>query len=45
MSVPPPVPPARCLPIDWGELVQVQDDREAVQVSPDELPGIDIHSL
>jgi hypothetical protein len=29
----------------WGELVQAHDDREAVQVSPDELPVIDIHSL
>jgi hypothetical protein len=25
--------------------VQAHDDREAVQVSPDELPVIDIHSL
>jgi len=25
--------------------VQLHDDREAVQVSPDELPVIDIHSL
>jgi len=25
--------------------VQIHDDREAVQVSPDELPAIDIHSL
>jgi hypothetical protein len=32
-------------PTDWGELVQAHDDREAVQVSPDELPVIDIHSL
>jgi hypothetical protein len=30
---------------DWGELVQAHDDREAFQVSPDELPVIDIHSL
>jgi len=36
----------RCRPpIDWGKLVQTHDDREAVQVSPDELPVIDIHSL
>jgi hypothetical protein len=42
---PPPVSPARGPPTDWGELVQVHDDREAVQVSPDELPVIDIHSL
>jgi len=25
--------------------VQAHDDREAVEVSPDELPVIDIHSL
>jgi len=25
--------------------VQIHDDREAVQMSPDELPVIDIHSL
>jgi hypothetical protein len=42
---PPPVSPARGPPIDWGKLVQTHDDREAVQVSPDELPVIDIHSL
>ena len=32
-------------PTDWVEFVQVHDDHEAVQVSPDELPVIDIHSL
>ena len=42
---PPPVSPARGPPTDWGELVQTHDDREAVQVSPDELQVIDIHSL
>ena len=42
---PPPVSPAGGPPIDWGKLVQTHDDREAVQVSPDELPVIDIHSL
>ncbi len=42
---PPPVSPARGPPTAWGELVQMHDDREAVQVSPDELPAIDIHSL
>ena len=42
---PPPVSPARGPPTAWGELVQMHDDREAVQVSPDELPVIDIHSL
>jgi hypothetical protein len=30
---------------DWGELVQVHDDREIVQGRIDELPAIDIHSL
>jgi len=25
--------------------VQIHDDRETVQMSPDELPVIDIHSL
>jgi hypothetical protein len=43
--VPPLISPARGPPTDWGELVQAHDDREAVQVSPDELPAIDIHSL
>ena len=42
---PPPVSPARGPPTAWGELVRMHDDREAVQVSPDELPAIDIHSL
>ena len=42
---PPPVSPARGPPTDWGELVQADEDREAVQGSPDELPVIDIHSL
>jgi len=42
---PPPISPARGPPADWGELIQAHDDREAVQVSPDELPVIDIHSL
>jgi hypothetical protein len=36
---------ARGPPTDWGELVQIHDDREAVQASPQELPAIDIHSL
>jgi len=45
MSVPLPVSPARCLPIDWGELVQVHDDRTIFQASSDKLPAIDIHSL
>ena len=42
---PPPVSPARGPPTDWGELVQVHDDRDIFQTSPDELPAIDIHSL
>ena len=42
---PPPLSPARGPPTDWGELVQVHDDREAVQERIDELPVIDIHSL
>jgi len=42
---PPPLAPARGPPTDWGELVQVHDDRAIFQASPDELPAIDIHSL
>jgi hypothetical protein len=42
---PPPVSPARGPPTDWGELVQVHDDRAVFQASPDDLPAIDIHSL
>ena len=42
---PPPLAPARGPPADFGELVQVHDDRDVVQASPDELPVIDIHSL
>ena len=42
---PPPLSPARGPPPDWGELVQVHDQRAVVQPSPDELPAIDIHSL
>ncbi len=40
-----PLAPARGPPIDWGELVQVHDDRAIFQASPDELPVIDIHRL
>ena len=36
---------ARGPPTDWGELVQVHDDRAIFQASPVELPDIDIHSL
>jgi hypothetical protein len=43
--VPPPISPARGPPTDWGKLVQADDDREAVQLSPDELPAVDIHGL
>ena len=42
---PPPVSPARGPPADWGEFVQIHDDRDAFQASPDELPAINIHSL
>ena len=42
---PPPVFPARGPPADWGELVQVQDDRAIFQGRIDELPVIDIRSL
>jgi hypothetical protein len=42
---PPLLSPARGPPTDWGELVQVHDDRDVFQASPDELPVIDIHSL
>ena len=41
----PPVSPARGPPTDWPDLVQVHDDRDVFQASPDELPAIDIHSL
>jgi len=42
---PQPISPARGPPTDWGELVQVHDDRASFQASPVELPDIDIHSL
>ena len=42
---PPSVSPARGPPTDWGELVQVHDDRAIFQAPLDELPVIDIHSL
>ncbi|MFM7519738.1 MAG: substrate-binding domain-containing protein [Planctomycetota bacterium] len=42
---PPPVSPARGPPADWGELVQIHDDRDVFQAAADELPAIDIHSL
>ena len=43
--VTPPVSPARGPPTDWGEFVQVHDERDVTQTSPDELPVIDIRSL
>ena len=42
---PPPVSPARGPPTDWAELVQVHDDRDIFQASPEDLPVIDIRSL
>jgi hypothetical protein len=41
---PPLVSTARGPPTDWGELVQVHDERDIFQASPQELPAIDIHS-
>jgi hypothetical protein len=41
----PPLSPARGQPTDWGELVQIHDDRDVFQASSDQLPAIDIHSL
>jgi hypothetical protein len=41
---PPPVSPARGPPTDWGELVQVDDDRDIFQASPDNLPAIAMYS-
>jgi hypothetical protein len=37
--------PARGPPTDWGEFVQVHDDRAIFQGRIDELSVIDIHSL
>jgi hypothetical protein len=42
---PTPLAPARGPPTSWDELVQVHDDRDAIQASPDDLPVIDIRSL
>lgn len=42
---PPPLSPARGPSTDWADLVQVHDDRNVLQASPDELPAIDIRSL
>jgi hypothetical protein len=38
-------PKARGPSTGWDELVQVHDDRDAIQTSPDELPVMDIRSL
>ena len=40
---PPRVSPARGPPVDWGELAQSQGAGEFEQLSPDDLPMIDIH--
>jgi len=29
----------------WGEVVQIHDNRDVFQPSPDKLPPIDMHSL
>ena len=42
---PPPLAPARGPRTTWDELVQVPDDRDAMQTSSDDLPVIDIRSL
>jgi len=39
---PPPFAPAPRPPTDWGEFVQVHEDRDVVQATPDELPMINI---
>ena len=41
----PPLAPARGPPTGRDDLVQVHDDRDAIQASPDDLPVIDIRSL
>ena len=45
MLGPPFISLARGPPTDWGEFVQVHDDRAIVSAAPDELPVVDIHSL
>jgi|GEM_PF-860190 len=42
---PPPLAPARGPPTSWSELMQVHDDRDVIQASPDDLPAIDIRTL
>jgi hypothetical protein len=45
LSSSPPIAAAHGPPTDWGDLVQIHDDRAIFQASPDELPAIDINSL
>ena len=42
---PPPLEPARGPPTSWAEILQVHDERDAIQASPEDLPVIDIRSL
>jgi len=42
--VSPPLASARGPPTSWAGLVQVHDDRDAIQTSPADLPAIDIRS-
>ena len=42
---PPPLAPARGPPTGWDDLMQVHDDHDAIQASPDDLPVIDIRRL
>jgi hypothetical protein len=40
-----PLEPARGPPTSWAEILQVHDERDAIQASPEDLPAIDIRSL
>jgi hypothetical protein len=42
---PPPLAPVRGPPTSWAEILQVHDDRDAIQASPEDLPVIDIRGL
>jgi len=44
MLGPPSISPARGPPTDWGELVQIHDDPDVFQASPEDLPVLDIHN-
>jgi len=44
MLVPLTFSPARGPPTEWGELVQVHDECDVTQTSPDELSVIDLPS-